>query len=325
MPTGSLPRTLLAASHPEPAALVTGLTTLLCLAAGRRWDVLLVAAAVACGQLGVGWSNDYLDRELDRAQGRRDKPLAMASAGTIAAARDASVATAEAARPAIGPPQRPTAPTPLPTTALTAAATAVGPGRLAPGAVRAAALVALVASVPLSLAAGLGFAAAHLVAVGLALGYNLRLKVLPLSVVPYAAAFGLLPVAVTLGLHSPRWPHGWAIAAAALIGAGGHFTQALPDIPADRRLGIRGLPQLAGQRVSAMAAATLLLAASLAIALGPGRPPGVAQVAGVTAAAALAAGIVAAALAERPRLAFRLTLAAAAVAVVAFVAGGSEL
>jgi 4-hydroxybenzoate polyprenyltransferase len=299
VPTGRLPA-LLAASHPEPAALVTGLTALLCLAAGRRWDVLLVVAAVACGQLGVGWSNDYLDRDLDRAQGRLDKPLALAVTAAATTVATPTVSGQAGAAPA--------AATPLP-----------------PTTVRTAALAALAAAVPLSLAAGVGFAAAHLLAVGLALAYNLRLKVVPLSVVPYAAAFGLLPVAITLGLPSPRWPHGWAVAASALIGAGGHFTQALPDIPADRRLGIRGLPQLVGQRASAMAAAALLLAASLVIAFGPGRPPGVVQVAGVAVATALAAGIVAAALAERPRLAFRLTLGTAAVAVLVFVAGGGQL
>jgi 4-hydroxybenzoate polyprenyltransferase len=276
VPTGRPLRALLAASHPEPAALVTLLTVFLSLAGGRRWDVLWVAAAVGSGQLGVGWSNDFLDRDLDRAQGRLDKPLA---------------------------------------------AVAV----LTPGAVRAAAAAALAACVPLSLAAGTGFAAAHLVAVALAIGYNVRLKVLPLSVVPYAAAFGLLPVAVALGLTPPRWPHGWAVAAAALIGAGGHFTQALPDIPADRRLGIRGLPQVIGQRAAAAAAAGLLLAASLTIAFGPGRAPGPVQLGGVASSAALAAGIVAAALGGRPRLAFRLTLAAASVSVAAFVAGGGAL
>jgi heme o synthase len=295
VPIGRLARALLAAAHPEPAALVTALTTLLCLAAGRRWDVLLVAAAVACGQLGVGWSNDYLDRHLDRAQGRLDKPLAVAAS----AAATESATAGRAAAPA---------PVPLP-----------------PAAVRTAAGAALVAAVPLSLAAGVGFAAAHLAAVGLAMAYNFRLKVRPFSVLPYAAAFGLLPVAVTLGLQPPRWPHGWAVAAAALIGAGGHFTQALPDIPADRRLGIRGLPQVVGQRASAVAAAGLLLAASLAIGLGPGRPPGPAQLAGVAAAVVLGAGVVVAALAGRPRLAFRLTLATAAVAVAAFVAGGGDL
>src|SRR5207237_13447 len=76
VPTGRLPRALLAASHPEPAALVTLLTVVLSLAAGRRWDVLWVAASVACGQLAVGWSNDYLDRDLDREQARPDTPLA---------------------------------------------------------------------------------------------------------------------------------------------------------------------------------------------------------------------------------------------------------
>jgi 4-hydroxybenzoate polyprenyltransferase len=297
VPTWRLLRALLSTSHPEPAALVTLLTVLLSLAAGRRWDVLWVAAAVGSGQLGVGWSNDYLDRDLDRAQARLDKPLVAALAAGPGAA---SIGQAQA----------------------TAASSSIV---LTPAAVRAAAVAALAVCVPLSLAAGPGFAAAHLAAVALAMGYNVRLKVVPMSVVPYAAAFGLLPVAVTLGLTPPRWPHGWAVAAAALIGAGGHFTQALPDIPADRSLGVRGLPQVVGQRASAASAAGLLLAASLAIALGPWRPPGPMQVTGVASATALAAGIVVAALRGQPRLAFRLTLGAAAVVVAAFVAGGGEL
>ena len=37
---------------------------------------MLVALAVLAGQLSVGWSNDYLDRERDRAAGRTDKPVA---------------------------------------------------------------------------------------------------------------------------------------------------------------------------------------------------------------------------------------------------------
>jgi 4-hydroxybenzoate polyprenyltransferase len=271
--------TLLGACHPEPAALVTILTTLLALAAGAGLHALWIAAAVAAGQLGVGWSNDYLDREFDRAAGRRDKPLA---------------ATAVGAR-----------------TALT------------PQLVRAAALVALVAAVPLSLAVSAGFAAAHLLAVGCALAYNAGLKARPVSVLPYTVAFALLPVAVALGLPSPHWPPAWAVAAAALAGSGGHFTQALPDIPADRALGVRGLPQLVGQRASALAAASLLLAANLTIALAAETP--VLAVAHAGLAAALGAGIVAATLTGRARLAFRLTLASAAAAVLAFVAGGGRL
>ena len=36
----------------------------------------LVAAAVLTGQLSIGWCNDLLDRDRDRAAGRTDKPLA---------------------------------------------------------------------------------------------------------------------------------------------------------------------------------------------------------------------------------------------------------
>jgi 4-hydroxybenzoate polyprenyltransferase len=37
---------------------------------------VLVVAAVLTGQLSIGWSNDLLDRERDRAVGRTDKPIA---------------------------------------------------------------------------------------------------------------------------------------------------------------------------------------------------------------------------------------------------------
>jgi 4-hydroxybenzoate polyprenyltransferase len=187
-----------------------------------------------------------------------------------------------------------------------------------------AAVVALVAAVPLSLAVGIGFAAAHLAAVGCALAYNAGLKARPLSVLPYAIAFGLLPVAVALGLPAPHRPAAWAIAAGALVGAGGHFTQALPDIAADRRLGVRGLPQVVGQRASALAAAGLLLAANLVVALAA-EPATAPRAAHVIVATALTAGIVAAAVTGHPRAAFRLTLASAGAAVLAFLAGGSRL
>jgi 4-hydroxybenzoate polyprenyltransferase len=38
-------------------------------------ESILAIAATAAGQLSVGWSNDYLDREEDRAAGRPEKPL----------------------------------------------------------------------------------------------------------------------------------------------------------------------------------------------------------------------------------------------------------
>ena len=277
-------RDLVVTCHPEPTALVTVLTGLLALGAGRGWRTPLVASAVLAGQLAVGWTNDYVDRNLDRATGRSDKPLARS----------------------------------------TAAGASIGGSGLSPSTVRTAALAALGACLPLSLVSGIGFAAAHFTAIGFAMAYNAGLKSKLLSVVPYTVAFGLVPVAVALSLPSPHWPPTWTIAAGALIGAGGHFTQALPDIPADRQLGIHGLPQAIGQRASGAAAAILLLAANATVTLGPGRP-GPVQLAGFSLAVVLAGGITTAALTGRPRLSFRLTLAAATLAVLAFLASGRSL
>ena len=267
-------RSLLAASHPEPAAVVTLAAGVLALGAGRGWGTLLVLAAIGTGQLAVGWSNDYLDRDADRAESRRDKPIA---AGAVSAET-----------------------------------------------VRNAAMAALLACIPLSLASGLGSAVAHFAALGCAISYNAGLKNRPVSVLPFAAAFGLLPAIVALGLPAHRWPPGWALLAGALIGSGGHFTQVLSDIPGDRRLGSRGLPQLLGQRASALLAALLLLAATAVLTFAPGRP-GLLPLAGMALAVALTAAILIAAAGGRMKLAFRLTLGVAAVAVVAFLAGGRSL
>lgn len=68
---------LLAAAHPVPSVAVTVLATAVSAAAGRTVSgCVLVAAAVLTGQLSIGWSNDLLDRDRDRAAARPDKPLA---------------------------------------------------------------------------------------------------------------------------------------------------------------------------------------------------------------------------------------------------------
>lgn len=68
---------LLRSCHPEPTAAVTVLVTALAVTTGRDvGGVLLVAAAVLTGQLSIGWLNDHLDAERDRAVGRTDKPAA---------------------------------------------------------------------------------------------------------------------------------------------------------------------------------------------------------------------------------------------------------
>jgi 4-hydroxybenzoate polyprenyltransferase len=182
-------------------------------------------------------------------------------------------------------------------------------GELEPRTVAVAAAVALVAVIPLSLASGLPAAAVHLAAIASATAYNLRLKATWLSAVPYALSFGLLPAFVTLGLSPPHWPPAWVMLAAALIGVGGHFAQARPDVEHDRRQGVRGLPERTGDRGSAIAAAAFLAAGAAVIALASRN--GLPLVALVPAAGAAIA---------TARLAFLLTLLTAIVCVLAFVA-----
>ncbi|MBA3367781.1 MAG: UbiA family prenyltransferase, partial [Geodermatophilaceae bacterium] len=64
-------------AHPAPALGVTVVGFLLAIAADLELPrALLVTSAVAAGQLSIGWSNDWRDRDRDRKSGRRDKPLA---------------------------------------------------------------------------------------------------------------------------------------------------------------------------------------------------------------------------------------------------------
>ena len=75
--TASALSALLRASHPGPTVAVTALTALLGVGAGHSLRTgALVTAAVAAGQLTIGWSNDLIDAGRDRQVGRHDKPVA---------------------------------------------------------------------------------------------------------------------------------------------------------------------------------------------------------------------------------------------------------
>ncbi|UZN04549.1 UbiA family prenyltransferase [Cellulomonas sp. S1-8] len=64
------------ACHLGPTVVVTALCTALAVAIDARGGtVLLVLGVVLAGQLSIGWSNDWLDAERDRAVGRTDKPV----------------------------------------------------------------------------------------------------------------------------------------------------------------------------------------------------------------------------------------------------------
>jgi 4-hydroxybenzoate polyprenyltransferase len=197
-------------------------------------------------------------------------------------------------------------------------------GRLAPATLRTATVWAAVAVVPLSLLSGPVAGVLHLAAVASAWSYNLWLKATPLSVLPYAVSFGLLPAFITAGL--PGHPVvGWLVAAGALLGAGAHFANVLPDIDDDLATGVRGLPHRLGATGSRVAAAVLLTAASVVLAVGPPGPPGVLGIGAV--AVAVVCGIGAGVLGRRPgsRAAFLGVLVVAAVDVALLVSSGAAL
>jgi 4-hydroxybenzoate polyprenyltransferase len=230
--------------------------------------------AVLAGQLCVGWTNDYHDRDLDQRAGRSGKPLVE---GVVPAPR-----------------------------------------------VRNAALLAFAACIPLSLANGWAPGFLHLAAIGVATLYNFGLKATLASVVPYVLAFGAVPAFITLGLQPAHLPPLWVTLGAGLLGAGAHFTQVLPDIEQDRRLGVEGLPQRLGERGSVITAALLLAGSALLILLGPGHP-GELQLVVLGLTLLVIGSIVWAGLTGRHRMSFRLTFLAAAGVALIFVFSGWAL
>lgn len=73
---GPTVRALALATHAGPTAAVTLTATLLAAAAGLPTGrVALVGVAVLAGQASIGWSNDWLDADRDRAVARTDKPV----------------------------------------------------------------------------------------------------------------------------------------------------------------------------------------------------------------------------------------------------------
>ena len=198
-------------------------------------------------------------------------------------------------------------------------------GEVSPRLVGKAAVTAVVLCVPLSLLSGWRAAAVHLVAVAAAWAYNAGLKRTPASVVPYALAFGLLPAFVTLGLPAHPWPPPWATAAAALMGAGGHFVNTLPDRDDDALTGVRGLPQRMS-RTASLLLGTLLLGLALAVlAIGPPGTPSTATILLLAVGGAAVVGVVTAAVTGHDRAAWSLTLVTAGSAVLALVVNGNAL
>jgi len=260
---------LIRACHPQPALAVTGFTTALAVGSNRRWESVLVGSAVLAGQLAVGWSNDFIDRDRDRDNHRIDKPIVA--------------------------------------------------GAVMPELVRNSAIVAAAACVPLSFLSGWRAGAVHTAAVSAAFAYNARLKSTVFSVVPYVAAFGALPAFVALGGGAPVRPSNSATLAAALMGAGAHFINTLPDLEGDASTGVRGLPHRLGRTRSTYAGAALLATATGVVARTNGAPLGTASRLLAISAITSVAGVVATATTHRERLAWSLSLATAASTVALYL------
>jgi 4-hydroxybenzoate polyprenyltransferase len=262
---------LLRASHPGPVVAVTTLTALLAAAAGHGLRTgLVVTAAVAAGQLTIGWSNDVIDASRDQQVGRTDKPVAR--------------------------------------------------GEVSEALVRRMIAAAAAACIVLSLACGLTSAAVHLLlVVGSGWAYNLGLKGVAWSGLPYAIAFGALPAVITLALPDPRWPPIWMVVAGALLGVGAHLLNALPDLADDAQTGVRGLPHRLGARKLRWLAPLVLMVASAVAAFGP--MSGTA--AWVWAAFGLCVVLAVVAMYGRGRVPFAAAIGIAAVDVVSLVVHGS--
>jgi protoheme IX farnesyltransferase len=157
-----------------------------------------------------------------------------------------------------------------------------------------------------------------------ALLYDWPLKSTVLSVLPYLVAFGLLPAFVVISLPGHPWPPVWLVAAGSLLGGGAHFANVLPDLADDAATGVSGLPHKIGATGSTLAAAGLLLAATLTLVFGPPGPP---SWTGLTAAAAAAVvlpiGWYAAQRAHgRPVAMFRAVILVALIDIVLLIVSG---
>jgi 4-hydroxybenzoate polyprenyltransferase len=183
-------------------------------------------------------------------------------------------------------------------------------------ALRTAFLVSATACVPLSFALGAAPGAVHLLVVGSGWAYDLRLKRTVWSWAPYAVAFGALPAVVVLSLPGSPRPPWWACLAGALLGVGAHAANALPDIEADRRAQVGGLPARVGRSWTRLIAAGSLGLATVVLVVAPPGQPGAAAWLALVCAVLLLAVALGPTWTRWARLPFVLVAAAAIIDVV---------
>jgi 4-hydroxybenzoate polyprenyltransferase len=97
-----------------------------------------------------------------------------------------------------------------------------------------------------------------LIGVGVALTYNFYFKFNLFSPLPYALAFGALPVAILTSAGEKI--KNWMWISGALLGIAAHFINVLKDLESDKTSGIYGLPQRVGRKNSIQIAVIFILA-----------------------------------------------------------------
>lgn len=192
-------------------------------------------------------------------------------------------------------------------------------GLVTAGLLRWSALVAVVLCVGLSLATGWVAGLVHLVTVACGWAYNAGVKATAWSWLPYALAFGVLPLFVVLAGFPRAGVPVWLMVATALLGVGAHVANTLPDLGDDRRTGVRGLPHRLGRRASSVLAPVVLAAAVVAVTLGTKARE---ELTWVGAAIAVGVAITAGAIGRsrpRSRAPFTLSMVVAAICVMLLV------
>ncbi len=148
----------------------------------------------------------------------------------------------------------------------------VAMGRIAPPLALGLAIVFALGALPGALAYGM---AGILVLLGVAAGwaYDLWLKPTPLSFLPFAIAFPLLPTWVGLVAGRPLPSLAWLFVAGVPLATAIHLADSLPDLDPDRAAGLRTLAvQLGFPRALRVAVGCLLLGSLILVATLGSRP-----------------------------------------------------
>ncbi len=199
-------------------------------------------------------------------------------------------------------------------------------GELSTGLVGRCLVAATMATVALSLAAGWRPGLAYLFALACGWLYNTWLKGTWLSWLPYSLSFAALPAMATLALSPPRWPDGWLVAAALLLGVAANLTNTLPELAGQHPARFRGMPDRIGARPSLLLAGVLLVLATGCLAFGPAGEPAWLSWAGSAAELLLAgSGIPLLWRRAASRAPFYALMAALLVPAAMIVAGGRAL